>query len=260
MSLSKRFTKMTLDSKLFVQAYIDAWNSGDADAVANYLSDDGTFTDVVERAISSRDEFTQELTQVFGRSVHRYTLIGDVVTGGSTIAFQYRVDCIDDENPSLIGLTWQGSEFIELNDAGIAVRITDYYQLPVLPVKQLYANSGLSVQMRQEIEAKATNLVETEQLFLDAALKVGELAERLAVSSNHLSQTLNQGFGQSFRDWINTYRVQYAKRLIEDNPSMAMIEIGEASGFGAPSTFYSAFRRVENMTPAQYAAKVPVSS
>jgi AraC-like DNA-binding protein len=51
---------------------------------------------------------------------------------------------------------------------------------------------------------------------------------------------------------VNEIRIQEAKRLLIDSPNMTMELISDASGYNSQSTFYSAFKQFEDVTPAKY--------
>ena len=53
--------------------------------------------------------------------------------------------------------------------------------------------------------------------------------------------------------FINEYRIETAKTLLKTNPNLKMEIIAEQSGFNSNSTFYAAFKKVTNTTPAKYA-------
>ncbi len=75
----------------FVESYFDAWNHCDPKAVADHLTADGIYCDVPENTQRTHDELITTLNAFFSRYRHRYELIGDILTGRDTIAFQYKV-------------------------------------------------------------------------------------------------------------------------------------------------------------------------
>jgi AraC-like DNA-binding protein len=73
-------------------------------------------------------------------------------------------------------------------------------------------------------------------------------------SVNHLSQVINSGFGVSFFDYLNQYRIEHAKELLTtlDGQSNAILNIAFTVGFNSNSAFYAAFKKYVGQTPAQY--------
>jgi len=249
------------DAHEFVATYIEAWNSQDSDAVIAHMAEDGTYRDITYQQQLSRQQFSSHLNEEFVGANYRYTLVGDVCTGGDSIAFQYKASPLSGE-----GSSWFGSEFITLKD-GAAVEIADYYEqreesAPRRPVvsatslarAQRYAKSGLSASQLEEIKSKLLELMEQDKLYLTPDLTLPMLAEQLGASVNHVSQVINAGFGTSFFDFVNNYRIREATRLLDAATDAAptVLAVALDVGFNSTSTFYVAFKKVTGRTPAQY--------
>jgi nuclear transport factor 2 (NTF2) superfamily protein len=73
----------------FVESYLDAWNHRDPVAVADHLSTNGIYCDLPENVQHTHDELIVTLRRFFSRYRHRYELVGEILTGEQTIAYQY---------------------------------------------------------------------------------------------------------------------------------------------------------------------------
>lgn len=101
------------------------------------------------------------------------------------------------------------------------------------------------------IAGKIEAAMARDQLYLDPALSLHKLARHLAVSPNHISQTLNETIGASFFDYVNGWRVRAAEpRIIEGRETVLAIALGV--GFNTRSSFYKTFRRVTGQTPGAF--------
>ena len=120
--------------------------------------------------------------------------------------------------------------------------------------KEKYRKSFLANERAAEIARKLLQLMETEKPFLNPDLTLLELADRLSVSANHLSQVINREMNKSFFDFVNEYRVQEAKRLLNSPQSVHLSIFGIAldAGFNSKSAFYNAFSKHLGMTPSGY--------
>ncbi|MDT7832374.1 helix-turn-helix domain-containing protein [Flavobacteriaceae bacterium S356] len=101
---------------------------------------------------------------------------------------------------------------------------------------------------------KINQYITSEQRFLDAQLTMNILAQELYMSPSHVSKIINNYSDYNFSDYINSYRVEQAKKLLADNDfdSYTMVAIGLECGFNSKSTFYTAFKKLTNLTPTQY--------
>ena len=93
-----------------------------------------------------------------------------------------------------------------------------------------------------------------EQVFLQPDLTLPKLAQRVGCSVNHLSQVINAGFGMSFFDYLNHFRIEHAKQLLvqPDGRSGAVLNVAFSVGFNSNSAFYAAFKKCVGQTPAQF--------
>ncbi len=81
-----------------------------------------------------------------------------------------------------------------------------------------------------------------------------KLADQLGIPGYRLSQVINQHYQQSFSDWINTQRVEEAKRILSE-PSGANKKISAVafeSGFNTLSAFNLFFKRTTGLTPSEF--------
>ena len=97
-------------------------------------------------------------------------------------------------------------------------------------------------------------LMERERPFTDGDLSVQKLADKLAIPAAHLSQTINERLGKSFPDFINTYRIEEAKKKLLDpgNKHYTVLAIAEEVGFNSKSSFNEVFKKYVKMTPTEF--------
>jgi len=250
----------------FVASYLDAWNHGDAEAVADHFTDDGVYVDVPENVRVSHDDIVESLGDFFAENRHRYELIGDILKGQNSVAFQYRMSPLERANRSKFAGVVRGAEFVTLH-GDAAVKITDYYDVPGVArssnvtrmassgaAKRKYQKSGLSNEQLFEYKNRLEEVMTSQQLYLRSGLTLPTLAEELGCSVNHLSQVINSGFGMSFFDYLAQFRIDHAKLLLStfDGQSGVVLDIAFSVGFNSNSAFYAAFKKCVGQTPAQY--------
>ncbi|HEX8161095.1 MAG TPA: helix-turn-helix domain-containing protein [Pyrinomonadaceae bacterium] len=121
------------------------------------------------------------------------------------------------------------------------------------PAKK-YERSTLTPEAAERYLKRLLQLMEAEKPYRDSELTVSKLAERLSVPAPHLSQTINERLNQNFIDFVNTYRVDEAKRKLVD-PSRShysVLAVAEEVGFNSKSSFNAVFKKHVRMTPSEF--------
>jgi len=98
------------------------------------------------------------------------------------------------------------------------------------------------------------DFLKEENYFTNSDIRIGTIAKALDISNQHLSQSINQELGCSFREHLNGMRIEYAKSLIEKekNQRVSLKEVAFDSGFNNKTSFANAFKKKDNMSPSQY--------
>ena len=144
----------------------------------------------------------------------------------------------------------------ELRDAE---RADDKAKLELLTAK---TNSTISsIADDEKIQSpiqKLTNYFNEEKPFLDPKLKQEDILIRLDTNAKALLKLLKEHGYENFNAFLNYYRVNEAKLLIEmpENNNLKMEAIANKAGFGTRQSFYNAFETNTGLTPAFYRSKV----
>ena len=115
-----------------------------------------------------------------------------------------------------------------------------------------YANKSIDASEASQLGKKLEHILREEKLYKHASLKLADVAKRIAVPTHQLSQYLNDNLGQRFNAYINTYRIEEAEQLLQENDHLTLEAIGAECGFKSNSSFYTAFKKEKGITPAQY--------
>ena len=117
-----------------------------------------------------------------------------------------------------------------------------------------YEKSQLTPERAERYVNKLLQFMEKEKPFIDGDLTVQKLADKLSIPAPHLSQTINEHLGKSFPDFINSYRVEEAKKKLL-NPAfkhLSILGIAEEVGFSSKSSFNAVFKKHTEMTPSEF--------
>jgi AraC-like DNA-binding protein len=104
---------------------------------------------------------------------------------------------------------------------------------------------------------KIRNHIIEEKLYLDPLLGMESVASDLGMSKSYFSKLVNSYSSYNFSDFINSLRVEQAKKFLSDNEfsQYTIVAIGLECGFNSKSTFYSAFKKFTSETPTTYRAQ-----
>ena len=80
------------------------------------------------------------------------------------------------------------------------------------------------------------------------------VARRLGYHEKYLSHSLHSLTGIHFRQLLNFYRIDRAKKMLRSEQDCRISDIALACGFSAMNTFHRAFREQTGLTPSEYKA------
>ena len=124
--------------------------------------------------------------------------------------------------------------------------------------KPKYEGYQLDDEVAAAYAAEAKALMEKEKLYSNPALTLPMLAKKLKLSPNTLSQVLNGYCGQSFYNFVNTYRVEEVIGMMHDPKfdDKSVLELLYEAGFKSKSTFNPIFKKQTGKTPSEYRKEI----
>jgi len=112
-----------------------------------------------------------------------------------------------------------------------------------------------------EVVNSVDEYFENSEIYLNSKLSADLLGSVLKHNPRLIGASIRYKYGISFRDYINSRRIQY----IEDNfiknkefQKYSLDYIGERAGFGTRQGFYIAFKKLKNTTPKEYFENFPI--
>ena len=117
-----------------------------------------------------------------------------------------------------------------------------------------YQSSGLTKSKAGYLKRKLLDLMETEKIYRDSKAGLLKISKRLSVNSRYLSQLVNQDFQCSLTDFVNSYRIDEAKRMLTDKKydHLNLLGIAMEAGFNTKNTFTRVFKRHPGQTPSDF--------
>ncbi len=130
--------------------------------------------------------------------------------------------------------------------------LTGMDELPTPPRR--YEKSTLTLERSDTYLQRLLDLMNTEKPYLDGDITLQKLSKTLSITPHHLSQTINEQLNQNFFDFINSYRIEEAKRMLHDpaKKHYSILAVSEEVGFNSKSAFNTAFKKHVKTTPSEF--------
>lgn len=143
--------------------------------------------------------------------------------------------------------------YFGLKQIGIFISDTDEEANEPL-IETPNATSKLVDDELEQCFCKIDDYFKAERPYLEPDLTLPKLAESLNVPHHHLSQVINDVYGQNFFDFINKYRVEEVKNKIVDPKfhNYSLLGIAFESGFNSKSAFNRVFKKFTKKTPSEF--------
>jgi len=101
-------------------------------------------------------------------------------------------------------------------------------------------------------------LIEEKKIYLKSDVSLSSISKSLGITTQKTSKVINQYANRNFNDFINYHRIQDAKKLLldENSKNFTISSIAFDTGFSSLSSFNSAFKKFEGITPSSYRKSV----
>lgn len=108
--------------------------------------------------------------------------------------------------------------------------------------------------------ARLTEWMVQAKPYLNPDLRLMDLREVLPMNRTYLSQFIHDEFDCSFFQFVNRYRIEEAKRLLREEPSLTIEQVALRSGFSSRVSFTRVFTNETGLSPREWSAQCNISS
>ena len=138
-------------------------------------------------------------------------------------------------------------------------QVENAFEQDIQSEEELLTNSGIEPEMVSEevpesytefIE-KVDNWIKTDG-YVQQGLTIKELYKILYTNRTYLSAYIKTTYKMTFREWITSLRLEYAKNILKEHPEINIQKLAESSGFLSQSNFIKLFSEKEGCTPAKW--------
>ena len=111
---------------------------------------------------------------------------------------------------------------------------------------------------KEKIDAVEESLKEWVKLrhYHRPGVKLSEVAAETGIASIHISYCVRNRMKMNFPAWLNSLRIEDAKRMIHRNPDIPLYEVGYKIGCPNPETFKKVFQKFAGCSIEEYRAKI----
>lgn len=111
------------------------------------------------------------------------------------------------------------------------------------------------LQMFQTVIRDFERVTEDTTIYTEEVISLKAMADRLGVTARLFSNAVNHHYGESYTKRMNRLRVNYAERLLVEQPQRSIMAIMFDSGFQTKSSFNKEFKAFNSLSPSEYREK-----
>jgi AraC-like DNA-binding protein len=117
-----------------------------------------------------------------------------------------------------------------------------------------YSKSLLMIDQKELLMKMIIKCMVEDKYYLQPSITVQDMADKMHTQPRYISQVINELTGQNFINFINTYRVEEAKKLLRDPKfsDYSFIGISNEAGFNSKTAFNLAFKKYTGLTPKEF--------
>ena len=138
-------------------------------------------------------------------------------------------------------------------------QVENAFEQDIQSEEEFLTNSGIEPEMVSEevpgsyteFTEKVGNWIKTDG-YVQQGLTIKELSKILYTNRTYLSAYIKTTYKMTFREWITSLRLEYAKNILKKHPEINIQKLAESSGFLSRSNFIKLFSEKEGCTPAKW--------
>lgn len=129
---------------------------------------------------------------------------------------------------------------------------------PHLALEEKYRRNNVTEEECKHLADELGLLMQRERLYTNPNLKIADLASMLDVSPYTLSYLFNQYLDKSYYDYLNDYRIEEFKRLVDKDEysRYTLSALAELCGFSSRTSFFRYFKKATGITPNEYVQSI----
>lgn len=125
----------------------------------------------------------------------------------------------------------------------------------IVSLENKISQPSIDAGRQKEIMDKITTAVADPDILCNPDFSLEALAKMIGSNSKYVSTAINESTGGNFRTFINTRRIQEARKRLTKGygyENLTIQAVGESVGFRSHANFINAFKKVTGLTPSVY--------
>jgi len=124
----------------------------------------------------------------------------------------------------------------------------------IVRLDEMYPEGDATENESNDVVVKLEAYFTSQKAYLNKDLKIWEVSKILNSNRTYISGIINKHYGMNFCSYVNHYRVEEARRMLESESfdGYTLDHIGDLSGFGSLNSFIRAFQKETDITPGKY--------
>ena len=141
--------------------------------------------------------------------------------------------------------------FVEaMKDLYTAYTLRDYWEI-------LEKNGQfLQEQVKRHMISRNGKIMEQAKRYMeensDREVTLDEVADHVFLSKWYFSKLFKKELGKNFNDYMTVLRIERAKRMLREQPTLRNYEVAEKMGFSNVRYFSKLFKSIAGVTPSEY--------
>lgn len=114
----------------------------------------------------------------------------------------------------------------------------------------------VTTERHRDLAARFDALLLDPAVYTDNLISKDKIARLLDTNRTYISKLVNERYGMTFTQYINSLRIKEAvRRLSDPTDDTSLKDLADILGFNSMTTFYSRFNEYTGMTPAVFRAQ-----
>ncbi|QQS35975.1 MAG: AraC family transcriptional regulator [Ignavibacteriales bacterium] len=126
--------------------------------------------------------------------------------------------------------------------------------LTFVSASKKYESKPTGIENIDEVSVKLDNIMRETKPYLNPKLTLTELSEISGINTHLLSRIINEKHNKNFFAYVNSFRIEEFKQILEkeESKNLTLLAIAFEAGFNSKTTFNTAFKKLTNQTPSEY--------